>query len=116
MEVDDVIAIHLKAKTKPPVLVCNDLNGGDGTYTLCLNKTFTYSMSNITVNYSTEMLNRVGLTLNGMQFVFAEGQMMSLLAADKKTVLNIRVQDINRAADTVKIKFTTQSLIPTIIQ
>ena len=113
-EVDDVIAIHLHVLPNPPVLVCNDLSGFDGTYTLCLNKTFTYLNSNTTVTYSSEYHKQVVLTLNGIQFVLGEGQSLSLFAADKKTFVNIRIQGMNQTNNTVKIRFRTQLLTPTI--
>ena len=114
VEVDDVVAIHLNVLPLPPVKVCNNLNGGDGTYTLCLGKSFTYSMNNLALTYSAEYRNHAGLTVNGTQFVFGEGQSVSVLGDDKKTVINVRVQDVNHAEDTVKIRFRVQPMVPAI--
>lgn len=111
VEVDDVVAIHLNVLPLPPVKVCNDLKGGDGTYTLCLGKSFSYSNNNLSLTYAAEYRNYAGLTVNGTQFVFGEGQSVSVLGDDKRTVVNIRVQDVNHAEDTVKIRFRVQPMV-----
>lgn len=115
VEVDDVIAIHIRAKAKPAVPTCENISGTDGAYTLCLDKTFTYSASNLTVTYAAQYLNHVGLTLNGMQFVLAQGQSLPMLAADKKTVMTVRVQEINKVTNTIRIRVITQSLLPALL-
>lgn len=104
VEVDDVIAIHLKVLPLPPAVVCNDLNGGNGAFTLCQGKTFTYSMSNLSVMYNGLYGNRANVTIGGIKFVVGEGQHISLLAADNKTVITFQVRNVNKVQGTINLR------------
>lgn len=104
VEVDDVIAIHLKVQPLAPTPVCGDVNAMNGAFTLCLGKTFTYSMSNLAITYHSQLGNRAVLSLNGMQFVVNNGQSISFLAADNKTVITFQVRQINKIQGTINLR------------
>lgn len=106
VEVDDVVAIHLKFA---PKMVCEDVSGGDANYNLCLGKMFTHS-SGATVGYASYYHNAVGLTINGsaQKFVVSSGKTLSFLSPDQKTQINVHVKAVSKTTARAQVRVTSQ--------
>lgn len=114
VEVDDIIAVHLrilpKPQPQPPVVIsCDNLNGGDGAFTLCFGRTFTHTSGGV-ITYAANYGNNVGLSFNGAgsQFLLGTGQSLSFLAPDQKTIVTTRVENVDKNVGTVKLKVVSQ--------
>ncbi len=111
VEVDDVIAIHLRVL---PMIVCDNQNAGTGFYNLCLGKTLNHS-SGASVTYTTRYQNAIGVTVNGsaQKLIVHNGKVLSFLSPDQKTLVNFHVRNTTNATSSARVYISSQAaLVP----